>query len=258
VQAVYRTLRKLSSELERLISSILSRLTEKTQYMAYITVPALAKSKIKSVNLIEVDRYQLVIVLVTDAQVAQSRVVTTDVPVQKLMIGLLNERLNNYFRGKAMAEVNFAELRKLLSDFAGSLPFLYSHIESLIKGAMAPRRKVLFTEAYTLLSQPEFEQAGRFRTIIESLTDEENFLSIIDRGSRGTEVDAIIGEETGKDELKDISILVSPYDMKDGEGGKLGLVGPTRLDYEKTLSVVLNIAEALSRTLADQRGKTKK
>jgi len=165
----------------------------------------------------------------------------------------LNERLNNYCRGKKLAEINFSELKQVLRTFAKGLPVICTQVEALLKAALHPKNRVIFTEAYALLAQPEFGEPGKFKRVMQTITDEGSFLEIVDK-VKEKGVDAIIGEESGREELDDVSILVSPYETE----GKLGLVGPTRLQYQRTIPLVFNVAEALRRALGEEKGGPKR
>ena len=74
-----------------------------------------------------------------------------------------------------------------------------------------------------------------------------------ERASNEAEVDAIIGEESGKAELSDISILFSQVKYGGGFQGKIGLLGPARLDYSGSLPLVLRVAQAMSRVIDEWR-----
>jgi len=253
VKSLLRLFRRVGRELEELVHSILDRLSLESNYLAFVTIPPPSSISVKSISLIEVDDYEFVIVLVTDSGVTQSRTIKSPTLVKNLLLGLLNERLNNYCRGKKLAEINFSELKQVLRTFAKGLPVICTQVEALLKAALHPKNRVIFTEAYALLAQPEFGEPGKFKRVMQTITDEGSFLEIVDK-VKEKGVDAIIGEESGREELDDVSILVSPYETE----GKLGLVGPTRLQYQRTIPLVFNVAEALRRALGEEKGGPKR
>ncbi len=251
VKALYRAFNKVGREMEALIASALEVLSKKSDYMAYATVSSAPSTRVRSVNLIELGETEVVVILVTDVGVAQSKVIRTGVPVRKLMLGLVNEKLNNYLRGKRVQEINLKELKGFLRGIADRIPALFSRLDEVLRTATYPSQRVIFTEAYKLLSQPEFDEANAFREVMATIQDQDCFLEIVEKGQTEREIDAVIGDEAGRDELRNVSILVSSYASENEQLGKLGLVGPKRLDYEGSLPMVFNVAEALSRALAD-------
>ncbi len=255
VQHLVKAFRQLERELELLLSSSLERLMRESPYLAYVTVPEHPPLIIRSLNLLEVDRHQLVIVLVTDLGVTQSGIIQTDVPVHKLRLGLLSERLTNYLRGRRIRQVRMRELRRILSDFTRVPVGLVDRLEQVLARLREPEERVIFTEAYRLLTHPEFGEGERFRHLVDSISDRERFLSTIEQRVGDRPLAAIIGDEAGCEEFADLSILASNYELDESARGQLGVVGPTRLEYRKTMPLVLNVAQALSQVLKEWRSR---
>ncbi len=252
VRALAATLRMLSSEIDRLVTHSLDELTSQSDYMAFITVPQTPPFTVRSLNLIEIDYHQLMIVLVTDIGMVQSRLIRTEVPVRKLMLGHLSERMTNLLRGRNVASIQSGEIQQALEDFTVVPVSVQAQLEKFLSEITPAESRVVFSDAYKLLTQPEFFALERFRGLLNSVADEESFLETLD--VRGKEdLGAIIGEESGKDELAEVSILFSGYDMGEGTGGRVGVVGPTRLYYSRALPLVLRVARAISQVIDEWR-----
>jgi heat-inducible transcriptional repressor len=240
VRALARTFHLLSSEINKLVAKSLDKLVAESGYMAFVTL--------RSVNFIEIEQDQMMIVMVTDLGVLQSEPIKTDVPVRKLMLGHLNERLTNLLRGRPLSSVRPDEIRRALEDFAALPVSVQSGLERFLARLSPVSSRVVFSDAYRLLTQPEFYKLDHFRKLLESVMDEESFLQKLDE-RRGIDFGAIIGDEFGKDEMAEVSILFSNYSIGESSEGRVGVVGPTRLYYSKTLPLVLNVARAISRVI---------
>jgi heat-inducible transcriptional repressor len=248
VRALARTFHLLSSEINKLVAKSLDKLVAESGYMAFVTLPHTAPFVVRSVNFIEIEQDQMMIVMVTDLGVLQSEPIKTDVPVRKLMLGHLNERLTNLLRGRALSSVRPDEIRRALEDFAALPVSVQSGLERFLARISPVSSRVVFSDAYRLLTQPEFYKLDHFRKLLESVMDEESFLQKLDE-RRGIDFGAIIGDEFGKDEMAEVSILFSNYSIGESSEGRVGVVGPTRLYYSKTLPLVLNVARAISRVI---------
>lgn len=255
VQQLVGAFRRVERELEQLLSTSLDRLVRESPYLAYVTVPEHPPLTIRSVNLLEVDRRQLVIVLVTDLEVTQSGVIHMDIPVHKLRLGLLSERLTNYLRGRRMGQVRMKEVRHILSDFRRVPVALAERLQRLLGRLREPQERVVFAEAYRLLTHPEFGQKERFQHLVDSIADQERFLNTIEQRAGDRPLAAIIGDEAGWKDFADLSILASSYELDKTASGQLGVVGPTRLQYSKTMPLVLNVAQALSQVLKEWQSR---
>lgn len=253
VRSLAQTFRLLSSEINKLVAKSLDKLVAESGYMAFVTLPQSTPFAIRSVNLIEIDQDQLMIVLVTDLGVLQSEPIKTDVPVRKLMLGHLNERLTNLLRGRHLASLRSDEIRRALEDFAALPVSVQSGLERFLGRISPVSSRIVFSDAYRLLTQPEFYKLEHFRQLLDSVMNEELFLQKLDE-RRGIDLGAIIGEEFGKEEMAEVSILFSAYSIGESAEGRVGVVGPTRLYYSKTLPLVLNVARAISRVIDEWRG----
>jgi heat-inducible transcriptional repressor len=252
VRALAATLQMLSSEIDRLVAHSLDELTSQSDYMAFVTVPQTPPFTIRSLNLIEIDYQQLMIVLVTDLGMVQSRLIRTEVPVRKLMLGHLSERLTNLLRGRNVASIRTREIKQALEDFTVVPVSVQAQLEKFLSEITPAESRVVFSDAYKLLTQPEFFALKRFRGLLNSVADEEAFLETLNiRGK--ADLGAIIGEESGKENLSEISILFSGYDMGEGAGGRVGVVGPTRLYYSRALPLILRVARAMSHVIDEWR-----
>ncbi len=254
VRALVRTFRQLGNEIEKLVTGSLDELMQASGYMAYVMLPRVNPFVVRSINFIEIDNNQLIIVMVTDLGVLQSEPIRTEVQVKKLMLGHLNERLTNCLRGRNLADLQFSEIRSVLEDFATLPVSIQARLETFLSEIASSESRVVFSDAYKLLTQPEFYTVERFRRLIDIINDEDEFLEMLEeRASNEAEVDAIIGEESGKAELSDISILFSQVKYGGGFQGKIGLLGPARLDYSGSLPLVLRVAQAMSRVIDEWR-----
>ncbi len=252
VRALAKTFNLLSSEISKLGTKSLDQLVSASGYMAFVTMPLNASFVVRSINLIETDVNQLMIMLVTDLGVLQSEPIKTDVPARKLMLGHLNERLTNLLRGRNLAAVRQDEIRSALEDFAALPVSIQTKLERFFGDIKPVSSRIVFSDAYRLLTQPEFYKLEHFRSMLDSVMDEESFLRKLEE-RKGIDLGAIIGDEFGTDELAEVSILFSNYRIGESSEGRVGVVGPTRLYYSKTLPLVLHVARAISQVIDQWR-----
>lgn len=255
VRALAKTFSILSGEISKLVAKSMDQLVSASGYMAFVTMPLSTPYIVRSINLIETDVNQLMIVLVTDLGVMQSEPVKTEVPARKLMLGHLNEQLTNLLRGRDLATVRPEEIREALEGFAALPVSIQTRLERFLGVIKPVSSRIVFSNAYRLLTQPEFYKLERFRSLLDNVMDEASFLQKLDE-HKGVDLGAIIGEEFGKDEMADISILFSNYHISPGSEGCVGVVGPTRLYYHKTLPLVLHVAQAISRVIDKWKRET--
>jgi heat-inducible transcriptional repressor len=249
VSEVYR---QLGTEAEALLEGTLDILTEATGYVAWVSVPAPSALHIKSINFVEVDKNELLIVLVTGAGALQSRLMTVDTPVKDLNPGQLTEALNNYLRGLSVLEVDYAELRRIFSATLKAPEHLLGTIEEFFASLTGRGEKVMFSNALQLVLQPEFARADRLAGVNRALEDKDAFAATLREQFTPDRIQTIIGSENTNPLLQECSLVLSRYAVPGTtQEGTVGVIGPTRLLYARTLPWVKAIGEAVAQALTD-------
>jgi heat-inducible transcriptional repressor len=105
-----------------------------------------------------------------------------------------------------------------------------------------------------ILSQPEFAQTGRVRQVLEILQSGKGLSPLIPQALASNGVQVVIGGEHGHDEMRDYSVVLSRYGIAGEVAGVLGVIGPTRMAYPRTISTVRYISTVMSDLLGELYG----
>ena len=123
---------------------------------------------------------------------------------------------------------------------------LLSHIEHSLEGEQ--EQKVFMGGALNILDQPEFKQLERVRPILELLEHEEIIKDVLVPVSQEG-VTVRIGTENKIEGMKDCSLITATYRVEGRVIGTLGVLGPTRMEYSRVISVVEFLTSALTEAL---------
>lgn len=104
-----------------------------------------------------------------------------------------------------------------------------------------------------LLSFPEYADVDKAKALLSVLETREKVVSLLDHHGE-MEVSVRIGPETGLEETRDCSIVTASYRLSDGRVNTIGLIGPTRMQYGKVLSVLSQVGRSLGTILGEQDG----
>lgn len=104
-----------------------------------------------------------------------------------------------------------------------------------------------------LLSFPEYADVDKAKALLSVLETREKVVSLLDHNGE-MEVSVRIGPETGLEETRDCSIVTASYRLSDGRVNTIGLIGPTRMQYGKVLSVLSQVGRSLGTILGEQDG----
>jgi heat-inducible transcriptional repressor len=104
-----------------------------------------------------------------------------------------------------------------------------------------------------MIQQPEFASHERVGVLLDLIDRRDLFLRVLsDSGSSGVSI--VIGEENQQDVLKNCSVITTTYTL-DGATGTIGVIGPTRMQYAKIVSLVQFMSETLGYLLGNQKSE---
>jgi heat-inducible transcriptional repressor len=101
-----------------------------------------------------------------------------------------------------------------------------------------------------LMAIPDFSELKKLREIFDAFKAKQDLLELLDKSMQAKGISIFIGEESGYNALTDCSIVTAPYESDGQCVGVLGVVGPTRMPYEKVIPVVDVTARVLGHALA--------
>jgi heat-inducible transcriptional repressor len=125
-------------------------------------------------------------------------------------------------------------------------------IGALATDVGVPERVLIEGQGSFLESREFAEDVKRMRTLFKALDDKHKLLQLLDRVQRGREMQIFIGAESEFSSQGEVTVIVSPYGTKDSVFGAVGVIGPTRLDYQRVIPLVDFTAQTLSRALEDE------
>jgi heat-inducible transcriptional repressor len=108
-----------------------------------------------------------------------------------------------------------------------------------------------------MLAQPEFEKIDRVRDLLEILEDGRGLGPLIPQALANDGVQVVIGGEHGRDKMREYSVILSRYGYADEVAGVVGLIGPTRMAYPRSISTVRYISTVMSELLAELYGESR-
>lgn len=234
-------------ELGRLLKATSALLSEITRYPSVVTGPGLSGEVMRTVNLVQTGADMVLMVVVTHAgRVSQSLLVLPS-PVDPLDVEDAERLLRRRVGCSMQAEVDPEALTPdEVPSGVGSI--LWQASEALAKAAVADRELFVGPASYLTDSWGEI---SKVRSVLEILEREAALLELMARLPEGTEVR--IGRELGIDSPADISLVSASYGGEHGDpSGRIGVLGPMRMDYGKAISAVEEIRGGLDESLGER------
>jgi len=272
-QSLRRQLRTDSWVFEVLLRDATQILATFSGCVGLITLPQAAISTIRHLHLVQVEPHRVMLILVTDAYETQSVVMElphstwdeVDAEHIEQELKILSNFLNHHFDGRSMQDLmalNQHELDCEFQKYADFLKILFSDLTQRCQ-ALSPKN-ILVGGLAEVLRQPEFSELKQAQTLIHLLEEGQDLLwplihewtsdpeTLNSPGStlQRNKVNIRIGSENLLESIQEYTLISSTYQKGKTPIGSVGILGPTRMAYEKIIALVTVMADYLSKYLA--------
>ena len=234
-------------QIENLIENMAKILSNITNYTAIAISPQVNKSKIKSIQLVAIDEMRIMVVLVTDSGVVKNKVLKLDEEIHYDKLSTLTNMLNKQLRGHTVDEISkdfgeklVKEIYKADSPIIRIVPFIIDSLEN------AEDSNLYMDGVTNIFNFPEYNDLSRAKEFLSFMEDKDNLLSMLVTDNTD-DISVIIGAENQHQAIQTCSVITTDYSIDGKIIGKIGVIGPTRMDYEK----VINSVKSLSLDLND-------
>lgn len=233
-------------EFEQIVQLSAEVLSELTNYTSIILGPQMFETKLNQIQIVPLSKHSAVAILVTNTGHVEHRSFTIPEGYQvtdlEKLVNILNERL----RGVPIAHLStqldnefFMLLQQHIQDVDTSLSylkevFMYDQPTKLYIGGKK-----------NVLRQPEFHDMNKLYSFYSMMENEQEIIRLLTSEKEGIKV--TIGNENEIDAIKDFSLITATYSFGHNDLGTIGLLGPTRMEYQK----VITLLQALSEEITD-------
>ncbi|MCI8508253.1 MAG: heat-inducible transcription repressor HrcA [Lachnospiraceae bacterium] len=236
-------------KMESLLKQVAKVLAYNTNYATLVTAPQYQNSKLKFIQLSQVDENQLLAVIVVDGNVIKNKLMQVERLLGNDELLKLNVLLNTFLQGASLQDINLEMIQTIKSQ-AGEFAEVMEKIFQGIAEAIHEADEVeIYTSGTTnMLKYPELGNIEQTTKLLEALEDRQGLDELIDEtinsdNSNGIQV--YIGEESPVSNMKDCSIVTATYELAEGAKGTIGIIGPKRMDYQKVVSTLKNLTGEL-------------
>jgi len=233
-----------------LVESASSLLSGITQLTGVVTLPRQEHALFKRVEFLVLSRNRVLAILVTGEDEVQNRILSTDKQHSAAELQQASNYLNELFAGKDLSEVRSTLLHEMQET--------RTNMNSMMVTAMHMADQVLETnqnEDYVMAGQTnlmEFQELcdiDKLRKLFDAFNTKRDMLHLLDQCIHSDGIQIFIGEESGYRMLDECSMVTAPYSVDGQILGVLGVIGPTRMAYDRVIPIVDATARLLGAAL---------
>ena len=250
IASIKDTVNKTKSSGKDLATNVSSTLSAITQLAGIVTVPKKNKSTLKEIDFIPLSEQRvLAIVVINDAEV-ENKILQMKRNYSRDELQISANYLNQNYVGRSFEYIKNDLLTQLkeTSTLANSL---MNDIVNIADELLTDQNKdeYVMTGKNQLLDFEELSDISRLKKLFNAFNEKQQLLQLLDKSMSTTNIQIFIGQESGYRIFDNCTLITAPYTNEEGSVGVLGVIGPTRIAYQRVIPIVDVTAKLLSQSL---------
>ena len=236
---------------QRLISSASQLLSELTQFAGVVMVPRRTTPRIRQIEFLTLSDKRILLIIVTQAGDVQNRILFTERNYSPSELTEAANYLNQHFAGFDFEEIKGRLRRELEALRSDMTSLMTAAIDAGTEAVSADLQPYVITGEKNLLEVEDLSSnMSRLRELFNLFEQKTGLVNLLELSNRAEGVQIFIGGESGLAPLDECSVVAAPYEVDGKVVGSVGVIGPTRMAYERVIPIVDITARLLSSALS--------
>ena len=243
----------LDDSREGLINKASSLLSGMTKMAGIVTIPRREAVILRHIEFLPLTSRRILVILVVNEQEVQNRIIHTDrVFTESELIQTANF-LNQEFVGQDLSKIRQSlldSMQKVRDDMHEIMQMAIQMTDNVMQDQQ--NEDYVMAGQTNLMDYAEMANMEQLRQLFEAFNTKRDVLHVLDQSIQAEGMQVFIGEESGYSAFDSCSVITAPYKVSDEVVGVLGVIGPTRMAYDRVIPVVDVTAKLLGSLLSSE------
>ena len=222
-----------SKNIDVILKSAAKVISELTQYTSVALSARDSEEVVRTVKILRFRENEALLIIVTDNKLLKDSIITLPDGMTDDAVEELNELINELISGKTFGEVGKIDLDKSLREFTEYKEYISTGGEVVLEGEDK------------MFSHPEYSDIESVKSLMSVVTSKDKLVELMSDDGKDIQINIKIGTEGYDDLPSDCSVVTATYSTNGVKIGTYGVIGPTRMDYKKVISVLENVGKIL-------------
>ena len=242
----------IADQPQRVISSAALMLSQLSSFVGVVMAPR-KTSVFRHVEFLRLSERRILVIIVSPEGDVQNRVISTPVDYTQSQLVEAANYLNAHFTGMAMEQVR-ERLHTEVENLRSEIATLMQAAVQVNSEASAAQDEVVISGERNLLNVTDFaSNMGNLRKMFDMFEQKAQLLRLLEVSNQAEGVRIYIGGESQVVPFEELSVVSAPYEVDGQVVGTLGVIGPTRMPYEKMIQIVDITSKLVSNALSHQK-----
>lgn len=235
---------------ESIISQASDMISDLTKLTCLITLPKHEKHILRHVEFLPLSENRVLVILVINNNEVQNRIADVDAKFTRAELETAANYLTQCYRGQELETIREALLTDMRRD-QKHMQWASQAVMNLAEQACEEEDDFIIKGESNLIDVAEASGLSKLKELFEAFTRKREILHLLDQSIHAEGVQIFIGGESGISEMDHCSLVMAPYKMREEIVGVMGVIGPTRMFYDKVIPTVDMTAKLLGEALVD-------
>jgi len=235
---------KRSRDVDEILKSAAKVISELTKYTSVALSARDSAEIIRTIKLFRIKKTEALLVVVTDNKLLKDTIITLPEEMSDSMIEETNTLIANLFAGKSFKEICVADIEAITKDF-NEYKLVFVEVIEALREYVASDGDVAVEGEEKMFNHPEYEDIENVRQLMNVVTSKDRLTELISADGGDIRINVKIGSDGYDGMPEDCSIVTATYSANGVKIGTYGVIGPTRMDYKKVVSVLENVGRIL-------------
>ncbi len=228
-------------EMEKLTKIATNTISEVTHYTTVSIGPNVSKQKIEEIKFILLGNRMLMAIILTDSGTIKETIIKFEQDISQKQVDTLNMIFNNKLKNQLLSSIESPMEQYIMDEMNYRIDVIKPIIEQINKN-VKEEEEIYLNGANRIFDNPEFESTQYARNFMDLINKKELIIDLLENAE---DFNIYIGNEVNG--LKDFSIVTFKNRVAGRDLGTIGIIGPTRMDYSKVISVMKYINKELNK-----------
>jgi heat-inducible transcriptional repressor len=234
-----RSAEEIVQQLARLLSAL-------TNYTAVVLGPMESRVRLRQIQLVPIRGTRILLVGVTDGGFLLQRLIDIGTHIEEGDLAALQAWLNRRLAGQPLEKIRLTDLGEIHNELCDGIDLIETVIDELVAGVRDHQTgKVYLGGTTNILNQPEFRDFAKVKSILGLLEQDDLLWNLVMQTAQQG-VSVTIGTENPLQAIQDCSLVTAQYHLGGGISGWFGLLGPTRMHYDRVFALVQQVCQTLN------------
>ena len=231
-----------ADKMELVLKNLAKVLATNTNYAAMVSAPQYHSSKVKFIQLSQVDETQLLAVIVLEGNIVRNQMIHLTKSLDNETLLKLNILLNTSLNGLTLSEINLGVIAKLKEQAGIHSDIVNEVLDAVAQAIQSEEDLEIYTSGATnIFKYPELSEGSKASELIHTFEEKQQLNELVQEtlsNESETGIKVYIGNENSVQSMKDCSVITCTYELDEGMQGTIGIIGPKRMNYEKAVDTL--------------------